>query len=108
MEKNIIYTEGYKTQNWEIIGREKVNKNHTLFTLAGPKYENEIGIFRESIKVRDNVITKLRKNIYDIKDVRNRSLDNWCYKDKDTFDIICIKANPEYIKNVIEKEYNLC
>lgn len=106
MRKNTIYTEGYKVQNWEVIARERVNKKHTLFTLASPEYENERGIFRESIKVRDNVITDLIKGVDKINNVRDRSLNNWYDNNKDTFDIICVKANPDFIRS-IEKEYNL-
>lgn len=106
MKKNTIYTNGYTIQGWEVIGRTPVNKNHTIFTLASPEYENERGIFRESIKVRDNVITSLEKGIDKISKVRDRSLANWYDNNKDTFDIICVKANPDFIRS-IKEEYNL-
>ena len=69
-----LYKKGFEVQKWKIIDRTPVNKNHTIFTLASSEYENEKGIFREFIKIRDNVLTNLIKNVENINDVKKRSL----------------------------------
>lgn len=90
-----LYKKGFEVQKWKIIDRTPVNKNHTIFTLASSEYENEKGIFREFIKIRDNVLTNLIKNVENINDVKKRSLHRWCFDKKDVYGIICLVIKGE-------------
>ena len=76
---------------WEVTAVEDVKGRHKVFLLEGPIYQNKRGTFRECIRLRDNILTKIKNNREAATKIINRKIDRWVHsKDSYHYDIVCV------------------